>query len=201
MTSITVPAGVVSLLYSGLQLHIRDHILPELDELYRKPGRKEHPKWFTQPYRRLSIALELLLIIDWPRDRPVPEVDIEIDLFGDTLRSGFAAELLAQRNHFVAQVAGPELRAAKQAIRLIEGFLAGLPLTEAGARVQAKVATDLPSIEGRILSLLLREDRDERISGELVQASCCARRLHALETVVAYRASRGEPSGHSEGSR
>ncbi len=236
MTSIiTVPAGVVPLLYSGLQLHIREHILPKLDGLYRKAGRAEHPEWFPQPFIEMDEARELMLVIDWPRDcPPALEADIEINLFRGTLRAGLKAELHAQREHLATQgTSHHQHEAASKAIRQIEGFLTGLPLAKAAARVNAETDTNPLPLVHRILNLLLREDHDERwsrveieselydiqpilisdalsrlredgilhLSGELTWASRCARRLHALETAVAYRALRGGPSERSERSR
>jgi hypothetical protein len=127
MNPTTVPVDVVPLLYSGLQLDIGHRILPELQELFMRPGRKDHPEWFTEPFRRLDAARELLGVIDWPRDHPAVETDIEIDRHREALMSALDAELVGQRDSRSVEENGPEVQEeAMWAVLFIESFLADL---------------------------------------------------------------------------
>lgn len=60
MNTITIPADVVPLLYAGLQLDLWQRIVPELDEMLERPGRAEHPEWFTEHFERFCRTLALL---------------------------------------------------------------------------------------------------------------------------------------------
>lgn len=143
MNPITVPVDVVPLLYSGLQLDIGHRILPELQELFMRPGRKDHPEWFVEPFRRLDAARELLQVIDWPRDHQAVEVDVEIDLHREALLSALDAELVAQRDSRSVEENGPELhKEAVWAVLFIESFLADLQGTKSDLCDLAQVGVD-----------------------------------------------------------
>ncbi len=160
---ITVPADVVPLLYSGLQLDICHYILPELDELYMKPGREDHPEWFTETYRRLDKTRELLLIIDWPREHPALEAAVEIDQFGETLLSGLQAELLTQRYLITAPRNGSKLRKeATRAVAIIERFLADLDAGRLALRRSIKRTITSRMVERAIVLQLTRNDHPEQ---------------------------------------
>ncbi len=216
MSFITVPAAVVPLLYSGLELEIWG-LDGELEEAF--PTRRENPAWFGTPIDRLDRTRELLRVIDWPRTGPPVEATVEIDTWRDILVGGLQAELLAQRDHRDASGNGPELRdEARKAISEIERFLDALPRLEAEAAETAKpvVPYDDPyTAERAIVLQVLRDDHDERwsradlevelhdveaqavtdaleslrqagvlhLSGDLVWASRCARRLSDLGMV------------------
>jgi hypothetical protein len=86
-STITIPADVVPLLYSGLQLDIWQGVMPELDELFLRPGRAEHPEWFTEPFRRFDQIRELLDLIDWPRADPPVDLGVEFGRHREALLS------------------------------------------------------------------------------------------------------------------
>jgi hypothetical protein len=77
--TIIIPADVVPLVYSGLQLDIWQRVMPELDELFVRRGRLEDPEWFTEPFERLDRTRALLEEIDWPRAHVPAEVAIDFD--------------------------------------------------------------------------------------------------------------------------
>src|ERR1700704_3621446 len=124
MSLITVPAAVVPLLYSGLELEVW-RLDEELYEAFQT--REENPAWFEAPIDRLDKTCELLRRIDWLRTSPPVEATVEIANWRDILTGGLQAELRTQRDHRDASGNGPELRdEARQAIALIECFLAKL---------------------------------------------------------------------------
>jgi hypothetical protein len=177
MSFITVPAAVVPLLYSGLELEIWG-LDGELEEAF--PTRSENPAWFEAPIDRLNRTCELLRMIDWLRTGPPVEATVEIDTWRDILVGGLQAELLAQRDHRDASGNGPGLRdEARKAIGEIERFLDALPRLEAEAAEETKPAqpyADQDTAERAIVLQVLRDDHDERWSRVDIQAE-----LHDVE--------------------
>jgi hypothetical protein len=87
MTSfIPIPAGVVPLLYSGLQLDLR-RVTDELDDLLEQPGRVEHRERFTGPFERWDRIRALLDVIDWPSGHPPAQAIVDIDTHRGVLLS------------------------------------------------------------------------------------------------------------------
>jgi hypothetical protein len=165
MNSIAIPADVVPLLYAGLQLDLWQCIVPQLDELLERPGRAEHPEWFTEPFERFRRTLALLEAVDWPRARPPVGCEIELDAHRAALTCALRAELEAQR--YEAEDEGgvkgdAELRERSiRAVDLIEGFLAGLPARAAAESAEREIAgrfTDPSGIERAIVLQVLRDD-------------------------------------------
>ncbi len=213
---VAVPAVVVPLLYSGVELVVWG-LDGELEEAF--PTRSTDPTWYAGPLGRLDRACEFLRVIDWPRGGPPVEAAVDIDRWREVLLAGLDEELLAQRDHRDAPGNGPELREeSRRAIAAIDGFLADLPALEARAGEEAKpvVPYDDPyTAERGIVMQVLRDDHDERwsraelagvlhdvepqavtdaleslrqagalhLSGDLVWASRCARRLSDLGMV------------------
>jgi hypothetical protein len=95
---ITIPADVVPLVYSGLQLDIWQGVMPELDELFVRRGRVEHPEWFTESFERLDRTRALLEEIDWPRTSVPAEAVIDFDAHDEALLSALQGELQMQRD-------------------------------------------------------------------------------------------------------
>jgi hypothetical protein len=162
---IAVPAEVVPLLYSGLELVVWG-VDGELEEAF--PSRRENPAWFEAPLDRLTRTCELLRVIDWPRSGPPVEVTVDIDRWPEILLAGLDEELRAQYDHRDAPGNGPELREeSRRAIAAIDGFLASLPVLEAKAAEEAKpvVPYDDPyTAERAIVLQVLRDDHVERWS-------------------------------------
>jgi hypothetical protein len=169
MNTITIPADVVPLLYAGLQLDLWQCIVPQLDELLERPGRAEHPEWFTEPFERFCRTLALLEEIDWPRADPPAECEIELDTHRAALTCGLRAELKAQR-YAVEEETGVkgdvELREpSMRAIDAIEGFLAGLSARAAAEAAEREIAgrfTDPSGIERAIVLQVMRDDHAAR---------------------------------------
>jgi hypothetical protein len=217
---IAVPAEVVPLLYSGVELVVWG-LDGELEQAF--PTRSENHTWYAGPLGRLDRACEFLRVLDWPASGPV-EATVEIDGWRDLLLLGFEEELRAQTAHRDdsesdkkedADESGLTLRdRAMRDIAIIEGFLARLPEIEAEGEV-ARPITDQRMAQRAIVLQVLRDDHDERwsraeleaelhdvepqavtdalehlreegvihLSGDLVWASRCARRLGELGVV------------------
>jgi hypothetical protein len=133
--TITIPADVVPLVYSGLQLDIWQGVMPELDELFLRPGRAEHPEWFERPFRRFHRIRELLDLIDWPRAELPADIEVEFEPHREILLSALRTELQAQRDLRDSNENAGLLEESLWAVILIEDFLAGLPEVEAEAEV------------------------------------------------------------------
>jgi hypothetical protein len=166
--TIVIPADVLPLLYSGLQLDLWQRVLPELTELLERPGRAEHPERFTQAFARLDRQRALLEEIDWPRTRPPAATEIAKEHHA-ALLAGLYAERDAQR--YLAQDARGtkrdlELRErSARAVEAIELFLAVLVQDDAQAPVERGTAgrfTDPHGIERAIVLQLLRDDHHTR---------------------------------------
>lgn len=186
---ITIPATVVPLLYSGLELVVWG-LDGELEEAF--PTRRENPAWFEGPLGRLDGACELLRVIDWPRTGPPVAATVEIETWRDLLLAGLEAELTTLRDHRDTPGNRPELREeATRDIAAIDGFLASLPALEAKAAEEARpvVPCDDPyTAERAIVLQVLRKDKDPRWSVAELQAeaydiapSTLAGALHCLE--------------------
>jgi hypothetical protein len=133
--TITIPADVVPLVYSGLQLDIWQGVMPELDELFVRRGRVEHPEWFTEPFERLDRTRALLEEIDWPRTSAPAEAVVDFDAHREALLSALRAELQMQRDLRDTNENVKLLEESLWAVVFIEDFLAGLPDVEAEAEV------------------------------------------------------------------
>lgn len=136
-STITIPADVVPLVYSGLQLDIWQDVMPELDELFLRPGRAEHPEWFIEPFRRFDRIRGLLDLIDWPRTDPPAELGVDYEPHRETLLSALQTELQTQRDLRDSNEIAALLEESVWAVLLIEGFLAELSEVEAEAVVSA----------------------------------------------------------------
>jgi hypothetical protein len=128
---ITIPADVIPLLYSGLQLDIWQRVMPDLDELFLREGRAEHPEWFAEPFERLDRTRALLDVIDWPRSHQPIATSIELDAHREVMRSALEAELRAQRDLRDSNENVELLEESVWAVVLIEDFLLGVPEVEA----------------------------------------------------------------------
>ncbi len=133
--TITIPADVVPLVYSGLQLDIWQGVMPELEELFVRRGRVEHPEWFTEPFERLDRTRALLEEIDWPRTSAPAEAVVDFDAHREALLSALRAELQMQRDLRDTNENVKLLEESLWAVVFIEDFLAGLPDVEAEAEV------------------------------------------------------------------
>lgn len=194
---ITIPATVVPLLYSGLELLVWG-LDGELEEAF--PTRRENPAWFEGPLGRLDRTCELLRVIDWPRSGPPVAATVEIETWREVLQAGLDEELRALYDHRDTPGNRPELREeATRAIAAIDGFLASLPVLEAEAAEAAKavVPYDDPYTAERASVLqVLRKDKDPRWTRAELQAeaydidpSTLRDALHRLERhgiLVAY---------------
>ena len=220
---ITIPADVVPLLYSGLELEVW-RLAEELDQAF--DTREEDHGWFGAPLDRLDRTGELMRVIDWPQDHPPTEATVEIDTWRDILLAGLEAELTTLRDHVSAPCNGPDLRVeARRGIAVIEDFKARLPQIEAeGDELRERPSRversgwdmkDGEVAERAIILQVLRDDHEQRwsrvelegeiydidpvaladalstlrengvihLSGDLVWASRCARRLDDLGMV------------------
>lgn len=160
---VTVPAEVVPLLYSGLELLVWG-LDGELEEAF--PTRRENPTWFEGPLGRLSWTCELLRVIDWPRSSPPVAAAVDIDRWRKVLLAGLEEKLRALYDHRDAPGNRPELREeARRAIAVIDGFLASLPVPEAKAAEGAKATVpydDPYTAERAIVLQVLRDDHADR---------------------------------------
>jgi hypothetical protein len=101
--------------------------------------------------------------IDWPRDHPAVEAEVDIDVYRETLLSGLQAELLASRDHLTAEGNGPDLREeAARATSTIERFLADLRENRLPLRAPAKHPVTALMVEHAIVLQLTREDHAAR---------------------------------------
>jgi hypothetical protein len=106
---------------------------------------------------------ELLLVIDWPREHPALEAEVEIDQFGETLLSGLQAELLTQRYLITAPRNGSKLRKeATRAVAIIERFLADLDAGRLALRCSVKRTITSRMVERAIVLQLTRNDHSEQ---------------------------------------
>jgi hypothetical protein len=196
---VTVPAVVVPLLYSGVELVVWG-LDGELEEAF--PARSTDPTWYEGPLDRLDRACEFLRVIDWPRSGPPVEATVDIDRWREVLLAGLDEELRALYDHRDAPGNSPELREeSRRAIAAIDGFLADLPALEAKAAEEAKpvVPYDDPyTAERGIVLQVLRDDHDERWSrGELagvlhdVEAQAVSAALESLRQAGAVHLSGG----------
>jgi len=172
--TIVIPANVIPLLYSGLQLDLWQRVLPELAEFLERPGRAEHPEWFTEAFAHLDRTRALLEEIDWPRTRPPARAEV-----AEEHRAALLAALYAERDaqRCLAQDARGaardlELRErSARGVEAIERFLAVLVQDEAQAPVESGTAgrfTDPRGIERAIVLQVLRDDHHTRWTrGEL----------------------------------
>ncbi len=199
MSFITVPAAVVPLLYSGLELEIWG-LDGELDQAFQT--REENPAWFETPIDRLDQTRELLRVIDWLRTGPPVEAIVEISSWRKTLLGGLNAELKTQRALRDAPGNGAELRdEARQAIAEIERFLAKLPGLEANAAEETKPTQPDAEQEGAeraIVLQLLQDDHGERWSRIELQAALCD--VEPREVAVALEQLRDVGAVHLSGS-
>ena len=157
---VTIPAPVVPLLYSGIELEIwgMEGALEAAFEI-----RAENHEWFAEPIDMLFRLGELLRVIDWRRDRPPVAADVEFPDYRAAVLAGLEAELKTLRDHVSAPCNGPDLRAeARRDIAIIEDFKARLP------QIEASEAAIHERAERAIVLQVLRDDHDERWSrGEL----------------------------------
>jgi hypothetical protein len=193
MSFVTVPAAVVPLLYSGLELEVW-RLDEELDQAFQT--REENPAWFETPIDRLYQTRELLRVIDWMRIGPPVEATVEIDIWREILLGGLQAELRAQRDHRDATGNGAKLRdEARQAIGEIESFLAALPRLEIEAAVKCVESHAEQEVAERAIVLqLLQDDHDERWSRIELQAALYDVERH--EVTAALEALRQEGTLH-----
>jgi hypothetical protein len=190
---VTIPADVVPLAYSGLELEVW-RLTGTMDRAFHT--REENPGWFEAPLERLERACELARVIDWPRTGPPVEADVKIDAWRDTLLAGLVAELDAQRDHHDAPGNNPELReASTRAITATEGFIAALPGLEAEA---AKTVETEEIAERAIVLQLTRDDhagqwtrRDLHAEIADVEPRVIDRALERLRDAGAVQISRG----------
>jgi hypothetical protein len=103
--TITIPADVVPLVYSGLQLDIWQRVMPELDELFVRKGRVGHPEWFTEPFEPHREVLLSALQAELQMQRDLRDTNENVELLEESL----------------------------WAVSFIEDFLAGLPDVEVEA--------------------------------------------------------------------
>lgn len=207
MRFVTVPAPVVPLLYSGLELEVW-RITEDLDKAF--DTREEHSGWYEKPLAELNRAGELLRVINWPQSGPA-DATVEIDGWRDELLAGLEAELVSQRGYQNPDAGNsPELREeAARDIAIIETFLADLPKIEAakGAALvraeraialhvlqddhdeqwsRAELEAALSDVEAHTVAEaldVLREEMVVQVAGDLVSASRCARHLDELGLV------------------
>jgi hypothetical protein len=181
---ITVPAPVVPLLYSGIELVVWG-LDGELEQAF--PTRSTDPGWYTGPLERLDRACEFLRVLDWPRGGPPVEATVEIDGWRDLLLLGLEEELKAQIDHRDdsesdkkedADESGLTLRdRAVRDIAIIEDFKARLP------EIKASEAAIHERAERAIVLQVLRDDHDERWSRAELEAE-----LHDVEAYTVAEA-------------
>lgn len=124
---IPIPADVVPLLYSGLQLDLR-RLTDELDDLLEQPGRVEHRERFTGPFERWDRIRALLDVIDWPSGHPPAQAIVDIDTHRRVLLSALRTELATDRDLSAVEENDAEIReTAARAVLIVESFLARLP--------------------------------------------------------------------------